>query len=150
MPDKVAQMKEVFIVEATRNQALPIGGALWIPIFRPEWRVAPRQIEWTFPGDFVRMPEFTAPALGNRPNVITIDADIPAEANGVLYKLGAHSGGLTLFAEDGFLCCEYNLFIIQRTKVRATDRLPTGRVRMDVGTSYLVSMPWRGPPRAGR
>ena len=56
--------------------------------FIPEMRIAPPYTEWTFSGDTVRMPEFCAPALGNKPNVVTIDAVIPANANGVLYKLG--------------------------------------------------------------
>ena len=87
------------------------------------------------------MPEFCAPALGNRPNVVTIDAVIPAKANGVLYKLGANSGGLTFFVEDGFLCYEYNLFIIQRTKIRATKKLPAGNARIEVETSYIEPRP---------
>ena len=41
------------------------------------------------------MPEFTAPALGNKNNLVTIDAEIPANANGVLYALGGFSAGLT-------------------------------------------------------
>ncbi|MCP4306579.1 MAG: arylsulfatase, partial [bacterium] len=129
--------KELFIVEATKNNALPIGGGLWVMVFHPEYRPSPPQTEWVFPGDFVRMPEFTAPALGNQPNVVTIDADIPGDANGVLYKLGAHAAGLTLFVEDGILCYEHNLFIVQRTKIRATAALPTGRVKIQVETSYL-------------
>ena len=68
------------------------------------------------------MPEFTAPALGNKPNLVTIDADMPANANGVLYKLGANSGGLTLFVDDGILCYEYNLFLIMRTKIRSAEQ----------------------------
>ena len=46
-----------------------------------------------------RMPEFCAPALGNKDNIVTIDADIPADANGVLYALGGFSGGLTCYVE---------------------------------------------------
>src|SRR6195952_3709707 len=84
------------------------------------------------------MPEFCAPALGNKPNIVTIDAVIPDNANGVLYKLGANSGGLTCFVEDGILCYEYNLFIIQRTKIRATEKLPTGNGKIEIETSYVV------------
>ena len=87
------------------------------------------------------MPEFCAPALGNKPNVVTIDADIPVSANGVLYKLGANSGGLTCFVEDGVLCYEYNLFIIQRTKIRASKKLPVGKVKIEVATAYAVPRP---------
>ena len=136
MPEKLAGMKEIFLIEATKNKALPIGGGLFIGL-NPQYRISPPNTEWTFPGNFVRMPEFTAPALGNKNNLVTISADIPADANGVLYKLGAHSGGLTLFVEDGFLCYEYNLFIIQRTKIRGSEKLPTGNVKIEVETTYI-------------
>ncbi|MBV8204103.1 MAG: sulfatase-like hydrolase/transferase, partial [Candidatus Eremiobacteraeota bacterium] len=141
MSDKVAQLKELFIVEAAKNKVLPIGGGLFIPVYHPELRVAPPYTEWTFSGDTVRMPEFCAPALGNKPNVVTIDATIPANADGVLYKLGANSGGLTLYVEDGILCYEYNLFIIQRTKIRSTKKLPAGRLKIEVETSYAELRP---------
>lgn len=87
------------------------------------------------------MPEFCAPALGNKPNVVTIDAEIPANANGVLYKLGANSGGLTCFVEDGVLCYEYNMFIIQRTKIRAKEKLPVGKVKIEIETRYVEPRP---------
>ena len=141
MPEKLAQMKDIFLIEATKNKALPIGGGLWVPILHPEMRISPPYAEWTFSGDKVRMPEFCAPALGNKPNVVTIDAVIPANANGVLYKLGGNSGGLTCYVENGVLCYEYNLFIIQRTKIRAKQKLPLGKVRIEVETEYLVPRP---------
>jgi hypothetical protein len=87
------------------------------------------------------MPEFCAPALGNRPNIVTIDTVIPDNASGVLYKLGANSGDLTCFVEDGILCYEYNLFIIQRTKIRAKETLPTGKVKIEIQTSYVTPRP---------
>ena len=146
IPEKLAQMKDLFLIEATRNKALPIGGGLWVPVMHPEMRVAPPYTEWNFTGDITRMPEFTAPALGNKPNLVTIEVDIPANANGVLYKLGANSGGLTLFVEDGILCYEYNLFIIMRTKIRATQKLPVGKVKIEVETVYAEPRP-AGPLR---
>jgi arylsulfatase A-like enzyme len=141
MPEKLAQMKELFLIEATKNKVLPIGGGLWVVILHPEMRIAPPYTEWTFSGDTGRMPEFCAPALGNKPNIVTIDAVIPANANGLLYKLGANSGGLTCFVEDGILCYEYNLFIIQRTKIRAKKKLPIGKVKIEIETAYVVPKP---------
>jgi arylsulfatase A-like enzyme len=146
MPEKLAQMKDIFLVEATKNKVLPIGGGLWVAALHPEMRIAPPYKEWTFSGTTTRMPEFCAPALGNKPNIVTIDADVPANANGVLYKLGSNSGGLTCFLEDGFLCYEYNLFIIQRTKIRSEDRLPAGKARIEIETSYVEPRP-AGPLR---
>ena len=50
MPDKLAQMRELFAIEAARNSVLPIGGGLWVPIFHPELRITPPYREWEFPG----------------------------------------------------------------------------------------------------
>ena len=122
MPEKLAQMKETFAIESARNSVYPIGGGLWILVLHPELRISTPYREWTFGPDITRMPEFSAPALGNRANVVTIEAEVPANANGVLYALGA-SGGLTCYVKDGFLCYEYNLFIIMRTKIRAKEKL---------------------------
>ena len=141
MADKLAQMKEIFLIEATKNQALPIGGGLWVPVMHPELRISTPYSEWNFSGDTVRMPEFCAPALGNKPNIVAIDAVIPENASGVLYKLGANSGGLTCFVDDGYLCYEYNLFIIQRTKIRSKEKLPVGKVRIEIETAYAVQRP---------
>ncbi|MGO9872273.1 MAG: arylsulfatase [Acidimicrobiia bacterium] len=136
MPEKVAQMKEMFAIEAAKNEALPIGGGLWVPIFHPELRIQPPDTEWDFAGPITRMPEFCAPALGNKNNLVTIQADVPANANGVLYKLGGAGGGLTCFVDDGILCYEYNLFIIMRTKIRAEKKLPVGKTTIEIVTAY--------------
>jgi hypothetical protein len=122
-------------------QGFPVGGGLWVPVVRPDLKIAPPYTEWTFAGNMTRMPEFAAPALGNKENVVTIDAEIPANANGVLYALGAFSGGLSLYVQDGVLSYEYNLFEMQRTHIRAKDKLPTGKVKIEVETRYAVKRP---------
>ena len=137
MPGKVAQMKDLFLIEATKNKALPIGGGFWILLFHPEFVPAPPYTEWTFFGDTVRVPEFSAPKLGTRPNVVTIDAVMPTDANGVLYKLGGFSAGLTCFVENGILCYEYNLFEIQRTKIRAQEALAFGEAKIQIETTLV-------------
>jgi arylsulfatase len=136
MPEKVAQMKEIFAIEAARYEALPIGGGLWVPVFHPELRITPPYQEWDFAGAITRMPEFCAPALGNRDNLLTIELDLPERAEGVLYKLGSAAGGLTCYIDEGHLCYEYNLFIIMRTKIRADTPLPSGRTTIEVETAY--------------
>ena len=141
MPAKVADMKDLFLIEFTKNKGLPIGGGLWIPILHPELRLVPPYTSWTFPGAITRMPEAVAPALGNKENLVSMDVDVPANANGVLYALGGFSGGLTLYVKDGVLSYEYNLFEIQRTDIKAQSKLPTGKVKIEVQTTYVERRP---------
>jgi len=141
MPEKLAQMKEVFTMEFAKNQGFPIGGGLWVPVVRPDLRITPPYKEWTFAGALTRMPEFAAPALGNTENMVTIDAEMPAGATGVIYALGGFSGGLSLYVKDGVLSYEYNLFEIARTQIKAKGKLPTGKVKIEVTTKYAVKKP---------
>jgi arylsulfatase len=72
---------------------------------------------------------------------VTIDADIPENADGVLYALGSSSGGLTCWFDDGHLCYEYNLFIVQRTKIRSQRRIPAGPATIRISTEYAEVRP---------
>ncbi|MCD2443276.1 sulfatase-like hydrolase/transferase [Agromyces sp. SYSU K20354] len=140
-PEKLAELKEVFAIEAARNEVLPIGGGLWIPVYHPEFRLGPPYTEWRLSGDTVRIPEFCAPALGNKPNTVTMKVRLPERANGVLYKLGGVGGGLTLFLVDGVLTYEYNLFLIQRTTITSSAPLPAGEATIEIATSYVAPRP---------
>jgi arylsulfatase A-like enzyme len=141
MPEKLQAMKELFLIEAAKNKDLPIGGGLYA-MFNPGDMLQSPLTEWTFPGQITRMPEFSAPRLGTRTNTVTVDADVPANASGVLYALGSFSGGLTTYMEDGMLCYEYNLFEIERTKICATEKLQPGRAKISVET---LAKPKPGP-----
>lgn len=72
---------------------------------------------------------------------MVIELDVPENANGVLYALGNAAGGLTLYMADGYVCYEYHLFILQRTRIRSEQRLPTGRVSLEIETGYEEARP---------
>ena len=138
MPERVAYMKNLFLIESAKNENLPIGGGLWTPVFHPEDGPATPYTEWTFSGPITGMPEFTAPKLGKFDNTVSMDVDVPANANGVLYALGGFSGGLSLYVKDGVLHYEYNLFEIDRTKIDAKDKLPTGKTKIEVESKLVA------------
>lgn len=140
-PEKLAELKELFAIEAARNDALPIGGGLWVPVMHPEDRIAPPYSEWELSGDTTRIPEFCAPALGTKANRVTIEATVAEGSNGVLYKLGGAGGGLTAFVADGVVTFEYNLFLLQRTIITAAKPLPAGEVTIEVETVVLEPRP---------
>lgn len=140
-PEKLAELKELFAIEAARNDALPIGGGLWVPVMHPEDRISPPYTEWEMDGDTVRVPEFCAPALGNRPNTVTIELTVSEGTNGVLYKLGGAGGGLTCYLLDGVLTYEYNLFLVQRTIIASSAPLAAGDHTVEIETGYVEPRP---------
>ena len=132
-PGKLEEMKALFIVESTKNKNLPIGGGLWsTALFYPDDAPASPLTEWTFDLPVTRMPESAAPKLGKVGSLVYMEVDVPADANGVLYALAGFSGGITTYLKDGYLNYEFNLFEIQRTRIRSQDRLPTGEVKIEV------------------
>ncbi|MCF7962053.1 MAG: sulfatase-like hydrolase/transferase [Pirellula sp.] len=140
-PKKLEEMKLLFLLESTKNKNLPIGGGLWsTAMFHPEDAPASSLTEWTFDSPITRMPESAAPKLGKVGSLVTMEVDMPSNGNGVLYALAGFSGGVTCFVKDGFLCYEFNLFEIQRTKLKSKDKLPTGKLKIEVESKLAAKI----------
>ena len=140
-PKKLEELKLLFLLESTKNKNLPIGGGLWsTAMFHPEDAPASTLTEWTFDGPLTRMPESAAPKLGKVDSLVTMNVDVPANASGVLYALAGFSGGITCYVKDGFLCYEFNLFEIQRTKLKSKNKLPTGKVKVEVESKLAAKI----------
>ena len=132
-PEKLEEMKALFIAESAANKNLPIGGGLWsTALFHPEDAPAPTATSWSFDAPITRMPESAAPKLGKNSSLVTMDLDSPENANGVLYALAGFSGGITAYVKDGYLNYEFNLFEVQRTKIRSASPLPVGKAKVEV------------------
>ena len=67
---------------------------------------------------------------------MTIDTELTAGSEGVLYSLGAYTGGVAVWIDEGQLHYEYNLYQVERTRVKTKTELPTGKVRIDVETRF--------------
>ena len=91
------------------GQNMPIGGLVDGDV--PSGRCAGTNGHWwLFDAPITRMPESAAPKLGKNSSLVTMDVDVPPDANGVLYALAGFSGGVTCYVKDGFLNYEFNLF----------------------------------------
>ena len=81
---------------------------------------------------------------------------MPANANGVLYALAGFSGGITTYVKDGFLNYEFNLFEVQRTKIRSKGKLPVGKAKVEVESKLVdkiggpMDVTLQGERRSGR
>lgn len=137
-PKKLDEMKALFIDESKKYKNLPIGGGMWsTAMFHPEDAPAPTATEWSFDSPITLMPESAAPKLGKNSSLVTIEIDAPANANGVLYALCGFSGGLTCYVKDGVLSYEFNLFEVQRTKVKASKKIPVGKSKIEIESKLV-------------
>jgi arylsulfatase len=133
-PGKLAEMQALFDKEAKANLVYPIGGGLWSIVWSPQSAPHNPATEFNYTQDVVGVPEFAGPKVGARSNTVVVDVELKADSSGVLYALGAFSGGVSLWVDKGKLGYEYNLFEIERTRLETKDALPTGKVKIEVET----------------
>ena len=132
-PEKLEEMKALFLVESAKYKNMPIGGGLWsTALFHPEDAPAPTATSWTFTKPITYMPESTAPKLGKNSNIVSMELDMPSEANGVLYALAGFSGGITCYVKDNYLHYEFNLFEVERTKIKSKTKISPGKTTIEV------------------
>ena len=120
--------------QAKDNKVYPVGGGLWSIVWSPQSAPQNPATEFRYTQDVIGVPEFAAPKVGARSKVVDLDVEIGPDPKGVLYALGAFSGGLALWVDKGELHYEYNLFEIERTSLKGSEPLPMGTVKTEVNT----------------
>ncbi len=137
---KTREMEKRFDAEAIANKVYPLGAGLW-PFVKPEDRTQSPYKEFHYTTDTHRVPEFAAPNLRSVNSHATVDVDLPANAEGVLYSLGGVGGGVSLYIDQGVLTYEYNGLLLTRTKASTSQPLPVGRCKIEVTTTILEQGP---------
>ena len=130
-PDKLEELKALFLTESAKNKNLPIGGGLY-RLLNPGDQPGAGIGTMVFQGVMTGEPEFPMPRIGFRDNTITMNLESPEKPEGVLYAVGGFAGGLSLFVDKGRLVYEYNLFEIERTRISSDKLLPEGKATITV------------------
>ncbi len=125
-PDRLDEMKELFMEVAKENKVLPIGGGLLTPL-NPEVMKRSSNTQWTLFDGMTRIPESQAPNVRNGNIRAEIEVDVPENVNGVIFAMGGYAGGVSLYALNGELYYEYSALLLKRDKVKV-GKLPAGNV----------------------
>jgi len=125
-PEKLKELKALFMKEADDNKALPIGGALYTGL-NPQEMKRSTNTEWTLFEGMTRIPESQAPNVRNGSLRAEIEAEVPEKVNGVIFAMGGYAGGVSLYALDGVLYYEYSALLLKRDKIKVGP-LPAGDV----------------------
>jgi arylsulfatase A-like enzyme len=146
LPDRLAELRSVFDVEARRYQVYPlddrvterenpeIAGRLDLHHGRTSLRLGPHA---------GRLTEEAAPNVKNRSHTITAHVRVAGRPHGVLVAQGGRFGGWSLYCLDGVLTYAYNRYGRDRAVVRGTVVEP-GEHDLAVRFSYHG-----GPPGDG-
>lgn len=137
-PQKLQELKDLFWIEAGRNQVLPLNTATNERMLDAQkLGGTPPRDRYTFYAGAVGIFEAAAPNTKNRSFRITATLTIPASgAEGVLVAMGGRVGGYSLFVRGGRLHYWYNLLGLAQTCISSTVALPTGRVQVALEFAY--------------
>jgi arylsulfatase A-like enzyme len=139
MPDKLAELQTLFLIEAARYNVLPLDDRRVERVSaalagRPTLIQGNSQLLFSGMG---RLSENSVIDIKNKSHSITALVDIPdGGAKGVVMAQGGAFGGWSLYALDGKPAYCYNLFGIQRFKVLGADAMEPGEHQLRVEFEY--------------
>eukprot|EP00438_Fugacium_kawagutii_P019253 Skav234701 [mRNA] locus=scaffold3643:220498:222204:- [translate_table: standard] len=137
MPAKVAKMKEIFTVEATKNKVLPVGAGLYTVYYHPEEGPRSPLTEWTLYEGMTRIAESNAPGYhSGQSSLSTIDVDVPSNASGVLFAVGGTAAGVSVYFDGGYLYAEYMSTLLYRYIAKSQAPVAAGNHKIQVRLIY--------------
>lgn len=129
-PEKVAELVDLFWVEAERNRVLPLlgGFAVFFGMLPP----MPTQTRYSFAGDVQNVQTTMIPRIYGRSYAIEADVHIPeGGAEGVLVAMADFIGGFALWVdENGLLNHTYQYLGVETYRQTSTEPVPTGDVTL--------------------
>lgn len=128
MPEKLMEMKEIFISEAAKYNVFPLDNSTATRIVAPRPKLDAGRKEFSYSGAPLQVPNGVAPSLLNTSYTITVNVDIPKDgAEGILVTQGGRFGGYGFYLLKGKPTFLWNLVDLERIKWEAPDPLTPGK-----------------------
>lgn len=148
MPDKLHELQRLWLIEATRNNVLPMDDRMAERMNsdtagRPELIRGNVQVLAEGMGG---LNENGVVNVKNKSHAITAQLQIPegAAPNGAIFSQGGIAGGWMLYVKDGTLKYHYNFLGLQQYEVAATQPLAPGTHQVRMEFAYDGGGPAKG------
>ncbi|WP_216901111.1 arylsulfatase [Synechococcus sp. CCY 9618] len=130
-PQKVKEMKEVFIAEAKKYQVFPLDASVAARIVAPRPNITAGRTEFVYTHPMVGLPQGDSPLLLNTSYTVTADIEVPAGgAEGMLLTSGGRFGGYGFYLKNNRPVWLWNLVDLERLKWEGTEPLSPGKHRL--------------------
>lgn len=130
-PEKLAELKTIFMQEAARNKVLPIDDRT---IERINPAIAGRpdlmgsRTSLTLAEGMTGMSENVFLNVKNKSKTITAEIEVAEDGgNGTIIAQGGRFGGWSLYVKDGMPAYDYNFLGLERTSIAALQPLKSGK-----------------------
>jgi arylsulfatase len=127
MPDKLRDMQELFLVEASKYNVFPLDNDVLGRILTPKPSYAAGRKLFTYSGRMTGITSGDAPNVLAKSFTITADVDAPANGDGVIVTHGGRFGGYGLYLLKGKPVFTYNFFDLERFRWEGPQSLSPGK-----------------------
>ena len=158
-PEKVKEMKALFISEAKKYQVFPMDASVAARIVAPRPNITAGRSEFVYTSPMVGLPQGDSPNILNSSYTITADIEVPqGGAEGMILTSGGRFAGYGFYLLQGKPVFLWNMLDLNRIKWAGPDALTPGRhtVAFDfkyeglgVGTLAFNDMSGLGRPGTG-
>lgn len=136
-PQKVQQMKEMFVAEAKKYQVFPLDASVAARIVAPRPNITAGRSEFIYTRPMVGLPQGDSPLLLNSSYTITADIDVPeGDAEGMILTSGGRFAGYGLYLLNSKPVFLWNLVDLERVKWEGAEPLTPGRHTVEFDFQY--------------
>ena len=128
MPDKLRQMQEMFLMEATKYNVFPLDNDVLKRAVSPKPSATAGRNAFTYSGEMSGFADSDAPSLLNKSYTITAEVEVPqGGGDGMLATLGGRFGGYGFYILKGKPVFLYNFLDRARFRWEGPQALAPGK-----------------------
>ena len=136
-PDKVKDLKKMFIKEAEKYQVLPLDASVAARIVAPRPNITAGRTEFFYTKPMVGLPQGDSPMLLDASYTITADITVPeGGAEGMILTSGGRFAGYGFYLLKGKPVFLWNLIDIKRFKWEGPEALTPGKHILEFDFKY--------------
>ncbi|AXA41702.1 arylsulfatase [Rhizobium leguminosarum] len=136
-PDKVKQMKKLFISEAKKYQVFPMDASVAARMAAPRPNITAGRTEFTYTHPMIGLPQGDSPSILNSSYNITADIDVPeGGGEGMILTSGGRFAGYGFYLLKGKPVFLWNLADLKRIKWQGPDALAPGKHLVEFDFKY--------------
>jgi arylsulfatase len=137
-PEKVEELKKLFIEEAKKYQVFPLDASSGARVAAPRPNITAGRTEFVYTRPMVGLPQGDSPSILNASYTITAEIDVPegAPAQGVILTSGGRFGGYGMYLKDGKPVFHWNLVGLAQVNWTGTEALAPGRHTIEFDFKY--------------
>jgi arylsulfatase A-like enzyme len=136
-PDKVKELKELFIKEAKKYQVFPLDASVAARIIAPRPNITAGRSEFVYTIPMVGLPQGDSPLLLDCSYTITADITVPkGGAEGMILTSGGRFGGYGFYLKKGIPVFLWNLVDLERIRWAGKEALSPGKHIIEFDFKY--------------